>query len=101
MFNNTLFLNVMNDLGITVNDEIKDGKFEKLVIKKETMTINMTLSFPKVLSVETVVFLRRKLTDFFVSDSMYKKINIEFKYEDNTIDDDSLMNYFEYILSVF
>ena len=101
MFNNTLFLNVMNDLGITVNDEIKDGKFEKLVIKKETKTINMTLSFPKVLSVETVVFLRRKLTDFFVSDSMYKKINIEFKYEDNTIDDDSLMNYFEYILSVF
>ena len=101
MFDNAMFLNVMRDLEIEVNDEIKDGKFSKLVIKKETMTINMTLSFPKIISVDTVVFLRRKLADFFVSDNMYKKINIEFKYDDETIDDNFLESYFNYILSVF
>ena len=78
MFDNEMFLKVMNDIGITITDEISNGKFSKLVIKKETMTINMTLSFPKVISVDAIVFLRRKLTDFFVTDSMYKKINIEF-----------------------
>ena len=61
-------------------DEIKDGKFTRLVIKKEEMTISMTLSFPKVISVDTVVFLRRRLSDFFVSDNMYTKLNIEFQY---------------------
>ena len=101
MFENKMFIKVMNDIGITINDEIIEGKFSKLVIKKESMTISMTLSFPNVLSVDTVVFLRRKLTDFFVSDNMYKKINIEFKYDDNSIDDDQLLRYFEYILSVF
>ena len=76
MFDNAMFLRVMSDIGIEINEEIKDGKFSKLVIKKETMTINMCLSFPKVISVDTLVFLRRKLADFFVSDNMYKKINI-------------------------
>ncbi len=101
MFDNEMFLSVMNDLGITLTDEISNGKFTRLLIKKETMTINMTLSFPKVISVDSVVFLRRKLTDFFVNDNMYKKINIEFKYDDNSIDDDTLNKYFDYILSVF
>ena len=98
MFDNAMFLNIMNNIGITITDEIKDGKFTKLVIKKETMTINITLSFPKVIKVDTVVFLRRKFTDFFVSDSMYRKINIEFKYDDNSIDDEMLTKYFDYIL---
>ena len=101
MFDNAMFLKVLADIGITVNDEIKDGKFSKLVIKKETMTINMTLSFPKVISVDNVVFLRKKLSDFFVGDNMYKKINIEFKYDDDNISDELLENYYIYILSVF
>ena len=32
MFDNAMFLKVLADIGITVNDEIKDGKFSKLVI---------------------------------------------------------------------
>ena len=101
MFDNAMFLRVMSDIGIEINEEIKDGKFSKLVIKKETMTINMCLSFPKVISVDTLVFLRRKLADFFVSDNMYKKINIEFKYDDNSVDANLLNDYYDYILSVF
>ena len=58
MFDNAMFLRVMSDIGIEINEEIKDGKFSKLVIKKETMTINMCLSFPKVISVDTLVFLK-------------------------------------------
>ena len=101
MLDNSMFLNVMNTIGIEINDEIKDGKFSRLIIKKEEMIINMILSFPKILSVDTVVFLRRKLTDFFVSENMYNKINIEFQYDDCTIEENKLFEYYDYILSVF
>ena len=101
MLDNSMFLNVMNTIGIEINDEIKDGKFSRLIIKKEEMIINMILSFPKILSVDTVVFLRRKLTDFFVSDNMYNKINIEIQYDDCTIEENKLFEYYDYILSVF
>ena len=101
MLDNSMFLNVMNTIGIEINDEIKDGKFSRLIIKKEEMIINMILSFPKILSVDTVVFLRRKLTDFFVSDNMYNKINIEFEYDDCYTDEEILFKYYDYILSVF
>ena len=101
MVSDMLFYNVMQDIGIELNDEIKEGKFSNLVISRDSMTISMSLAFPKVISVNTIVFLRRKLTDFFVSDSMYKKIKIEFHYEDNTVTDELLEQYFEYILSIF
>ena len=101
MLDNSMFLNVMKTIGIEINDEIKDGKFTRLVIKKEEMTISMTLSFPKVISVDTVVFLRRRLSDFFVSDNMYTKLNIEFQYEDCTVDEQLMFRYYDYILSVF
>lgn len=101
MIDNAMFLNIMNNIGIELNEEIKDGKFSRLVIKKESMTLSMTLSFPKILNVDTVVFLRRKLSDFFVGDNMYKKINIEFEYDDNTISEKLIFGYFDYIVSVF
>jgi len=101
MLDNSMFLNVMKTIGVEVNEEIQDGKFTRLVIKKEDMTISMVLSFPKVISVDTVVFLRRRLSDFFVSDNMYNKINIEFQYDDCTIDEQLMFRYYDYILSVF
>ena len=38
MLDNAMFLNVMKTIGIEVNDEIKNGKFSNLIIKKEEMT---------------------------------------------------------------
>ena len=101
MFDNAMFLNILKDIGIEVNDEIKEGKFSKLTIKRETMTIKITLSFPKVISVDTVVFLRRKFTEFFVGEDMYRKMTIDFKYDDNTISDDMLEKYYNYIIGIF
>ena len=65
------------------------------------MSISMVLSFPNVLSVDTIVFLRRKLSDFFVSENMYTKIDIAFNYEDSTVSEKLLFEYYDYILSVF
>lgn len=101
MFDKNLFVNVMNNVGIELNDEIKDGKFTRLVIKKDALTISMTLSFPKILKVDTLVFLKRRISDFFVNDNMFNKINIEFTYDDDSIDEQTLFCYYDYILSVF
>ena len=101
MLDNAMFLNVMKTIGIEVNDEIRNGKFSNLVIKKEEMAISMILTFPKVLTVDTIVFLRRRLSDFFVSDNMYNKIDIEFQYEDCTVNEQLMFGYYDFILSVF
>lgn len=101
MVDNNLFLNVMNSIGIELDEKTKNGKFTHLTIMKETLTICITLSFPKVLNVDTVVFLRRKLTDFFVGDNMYKKIEIKFEYDDYSVSENTLLAYYDYILSVF
>ena len=101
MLDNAMFLNVMKTIGIEVNDEIRNGKFSNLVIRKEEMAISMILTFPKVLNVDTVVFLRRRLSDFFVSDNMYNKIDIEFQYEDCTVNEQLMFGYYDFILSVF
>lgn len=99
MFDNSMFLGVMKTIGIEINDEIRNGRFSNLVIKKEEMTISMVLSFPKVLNVDTVVFLRRKLADFFVGDNMYNKIAISFVYDDQTVNEELMFKYYDYILS--
>ncbi len=101
MVDNNMFIKVMNSIGIELIDEIKEGRFSRLIIKKDSMNITMTLSFPKVICVNTVVYLRRKLTDFFVSENMYRSINIEFEYDDNKVDEKLLFEYYDYILSVF
>ena len=96
MLDNAMFLNVMKTIGIEVNDEIRNGKFSNLVIKKEEMAISMILTFPKVLTVDTIVFLRRRLSDFFVSDNMYNKIDIEFQYEDCTVNEQLMFGYYDF-----
>lgn len=101
MESNKLFLNVMKSIGVELDEETINGKFSHLSITKDTMTLYITLSFPKVLNVDTVVFLRRKLSDFFVNDEMYKKIEISFEYDDYSVSENQLISYFEYILSVF
>ena len=35
MFDNSMFLGVMKTIGIEINDEIRNGKFSNLVIKKK------------------------------------------------------------------
>ena len=100
MENNT-YLNVLKDLKIDVTAELEEGYFSDLNIEKEKMIFNITIHYPKVISVENVALIRQRFTEFFCKEGQFKKVNIKFAYNDNYISDEMLLAYYNYIVKVF
>lgn len=96
-----LYCKVFNDLKIDITPELEKGSFEDLIIEKENMIFNVTIRYPHVISVDAVSFIRNRFKEYFCSEGQFKKVNITFKYDDQTISDEMLLNYYNYIVNIF
>ena len=101
MANNSVYLNVFNNLKIDITDELKNGNFTELNIERDKMIFNVTIQYPIVINVDSVALIRQRFNEFFYKEGQFKQINITFKYLDNSISDDMLLRYYNYIVNIF
>ena len=101
MANNSVYLNVFNNLKIDITDELKNGNFTELNIERDKMIFNVTIQYPIVINVDSVALIRQRFNEFFCKEGQFKQINITFKYLDNSISDDMLLRYYNYIVNIF
>ena len=75
------------------------GQITSIDVVRETMTVMVDVSFPKVFEPKYEKALREEVINFFVNLQGYKDCKFKISFEDNKLTNEMLVKYYEYILS--
>ena len=93
-----LYLDILNHYNVEITPELFNGQLEDILIKEELMIATITLHFPNVLSIKDYLLVRDTITKYFTEVIPFKGANLVVHYDNASISNDALNEYFEYAI---
>lgn len=91
---NERFLNILEILGIEVNDFIKNGKLIKYELLSDDKTIRVTLEFDKLISLNDIKPILEKIKEYVINNLSASDCRFTIRYVDDSIEDELIYDYY-------
>ncbi len=90
---------LLQEMKMEVIDDYVSGRIEELIVKRNTLYLKLVIAFPKVLSLNSFLRLRTALMTYITESLGFTKYDLFFQYDDNTVDEKSLEEYYNAVVS--
>lgn len=97
---NKKFIEILKSYDIEISSQISEGRLDKIHINKEQMEVTIVIKLPAPVDIKFVILLRDKLIEQFRNVG-YKKVEVQYLYDNPVINKDLLTTYFEYTVNHF
>lgn len=77
------------------NDELKDGNIKEIILHEKTMEILISVSFPKVISLKSIMELINKAGHIYCAKENINNVSFKISYEEQNISSELLESYYK------